>query len=207
MLNIYGFQTFNVTKVLVTAEELNLDYQFHLVNLATGEQQTPTHLDRHPAGKVPVLEDDGRYLYESAAICRYLARRQDSALYPKEPWEAALVDQEVDYATMHIGRWIGVYFYEEVVKAKFLDQTPDAAAIEEAEAWLSKYLPIVDQKLNGSEFLTGNTLTIADTIAWCYINCIEITTASIDSFGHISRWYDEIKERPSISKAFAHYPS
>ncbi len=207
MINIYGFPTFNVTKVLLTAEELNLDYQFHLVNLVAGEQQTSTHLSRHPAGKVPVLEDDGKHLYESAAICRYLARRQNSTLYPDDPWDAALVDQEVDYATLHIGRWISVYFFEEVIKEKFLDKKPDPAAIKEAEGWLDKYLPIVDQRLNGNEFLTGKNLTIADTIAWCYLNCIENTTASIDSFGHINRWYDDIKERPSVAKAFAHYPN
>ncbi|MEM7280124.1 MAG: glutathione S-transferase family protein [Pseudomonadota bacterium] len=207
MLKIYGFPTFNVTKVLITAEELNLPYEFCLINLAQGEQQSPNHLGRHPAGKVPVLEDDGQFLYESATICRYLARRQNSTLYPSDPWPAAKVDQEVDFATHHIGRWLAVYFFEEYIKPKFLDETRDGEAVAEAEGWLRKFFPVVDQRLNENEFLAGPDITIADTIAWSYINSIELTTASIDGFGHLNRWYDAIKERPSIGRAMGNYPA
>jgi hypothetical protein len=37
-------------------------------------QKTEEYKKLQPFGKVPVLEDDGLLLYESRAICKYLAR-------------------------------------------------------------------------------------------------------------------------------------
>ena len=46
------------------------------VTLGSGEQRTPAHLARNPAGKLPVLElEDGSYLTESLAIIEYLEER------------------------------------------------------------------------------------------------------------------------------------
>ncbi len=43
-------------------------------------------LAQNPLGKIPVLErNDGPALYDSRVICRYLAHRGGSALYPEPP--------------------------------------------------------------------------------------------------------------------------
>lgn len=207
MIKIYGFPTFNVTKVLLTAEELSLDYEFVFINLAKGDQGREEHRQRHPASKVPVLEHDGRYLYESAAICRYLARIENSALYPSDPWTCAQIDQYTDFATHHIGRWLGVYFFEEVIKTKFLQQESNQEAIAEAAGFLKTFMPVLNQQLEHNEFLTGNQITIADTIAWSYINATEATSASIDDQPHLNRWYQQISARPSVDKTMANYPA
>ena len=115
-MKIYGFSTFNVTKVLFTAEELELDYDFQFINLMAGEHKTPEHLARHPLGKVPVLETDGQYLIESAAICRFLCEQNNNQLYGDTPLERASVNAWVDLMGYHIGRWMGVFFFEEVIK-------------------------------------------------------------------------------------------
>jgi len=33
------------------------------------------YLEMQPFGKVPVLEDDGYFVYESRAMCKYLAKK------------------------------------------------------------------------------------------------------------------------------------
>ena len=86
MLKIYGFQSFNTLKVLLTAEELSLSYDFISLDLTKGEHKTPEHMKRHPLGKVPVIEHDGRHLFESNSICRYLASIDNKKLYPEEIW-------------------------------------------------------------------------------------------------------------------------
>ena len=80
-MKIYGFATNNVLKVVLTACELDLDFEFVLLNPGAGEHKSEDHLKRHPMGKVPVLEDGGDYLFESNAICRYLANREQSPMY------------------------------------------------------------------------------------------------------------------------------
>lgn len=45
-------------------------------------------------GQVPVLEIDGKKIVQSAAICRYLAKKCN--LYGKDDWEALEIDSTVD---------------------------------------------------------------------------------------------------------------
>ena len=40
-MKIYSFPTFNLLKVLLTAEELNLDYELHLLDATKGEHKSP----------------------------------------------------------------------------------------------------------------------------------------------------------------------
>jgi len=42
------------------------------LNVLTGEPKTAEHLQRHPFGKVPVLDHDGMRILETTAITRYL---------------------------------------------------------------------------------------------------------------------------------------
>src|SRR4051812_20217541 len=106
MIKVFGFNTQNIQKVLLTAEELKINYEFVPLRPTKQEHKTSEHLKRHPLGKIPALEHDGRTMFESNAICRYLASFQPSSLYPQNAWERGQIDQWVDYVTHHVGRWI-----------------------------------------------------------------------------------------------------
>ncbi len=58
-------------RVLWTLEELGQDYEFEVMTHEQG--QSEEHLARHPLGRVPVLEDDEGFVFESAAICMHVA--------------------------------------------------------------------------------------------------------------------------------------
>jgi glutathione S-transferase len=73
VLKLYG-SAMSTARVLATIHELNLACEFIRVDIAKGEHKTPEYLSKQPFGKVPVLEDDGVWLFESRAICRYRAR-------------------------------------------------------------------------------------------------------------------------------------
>ncbi|KAL0280898.1 UNVERIFIED_CONTAM: hypothetical protein PYX00_002056 [Menopon gallinae] len=58
-----------------------------------------------PFGKVPVLEIDGKELHQSAAICRYLAKKMN--LCGKDDWESLQIDIIVDTIsdfTLEVGK-------------------------------------------------------------------------------------------------------
>ena len=199
MFTIYGYNTFNPIKVLLTAEELGLEYNYVSVELGKGENKTPEFLSRHPFGKVPVLEHNGELLLESAAICRYLAQLHDHRLYAADPLPAARIDALVDMATLHMGRWLAVYFWEEIIRRVFFKKEPDSAALAEAAGFLKQQLPYFDRLLGESEFLCGDRVTLADTISYAYFQIQEKTSVDLSPYHHIQRWYGAFSERPSVT--------
>ena len=64
------------------------------VNVLEGEPQEPEHLERHPFGKVPVLDIDGLRLRETDAIVRYLeARDPKPSMFPADAKVCAKADE------------------------------------------------------------------------------------------------------------------
>lgn len=72
-LKVYGSPV-SVARVLITLIEKGLEYERIEVNFSQGENKTEEYLKMHPFGKAPVLVDGDFVIYESRAICKYLAR-------------------------------------------------------------------------------------------------------------------------------------
>src|SRR6187402_693543 len=74
-------------RVLLALAEKGVECEVITLDFATGEQKKPSHLKLQPFGRVPVLEDDGYFLYESRAIAKYIAKKyagQGTKLMPEE---------------------------------------------------------------------------------------------------------------------------
>jgi glutathione S-transferase len=206
MLKIYGNKTFNAVKAVLTAEELGLDYEYLVVDFASGEMKSPEFLKIHPLGKVPAMTHNGEAIFESNNMCRYLANISGKKLYSDDPLEAARIDQTVDLIAHHVGKWITTYFFEEIVKKAFGRGDPDPAAIEEAKGFLDQQLPYLDGLLADNDFLCGKDMTIADCVAFAMIMAHEYTSFEISDHKNICRWYDQIKARPSFDAMMKHFP-
>ena len=205
-MNIYSFPTFNLAKILITAEELNLDYHLHLLDAKQGDHKTPAHCARHPLGKVPTIEIDGQHYIESNSICRLLAERNENRLYGNTPEQHALINQWMDLMALHTGRWMGAYFFEQGVKPHLIGSEPNNDKLDEAAGFLKEQLPVIEQTLQAQSFLTGETLTIADIVAFSYCLIQEYTQLNFDDYPAIERWYQLIKARPSYARAMQQSP-
>ena len=85
MAKLYGFDLSTPTnKIRFCANLIGIDLKSIPIDLGKGDNQTDEYLSMHPAGKVPVLDDDGFVLFESNAIMKYLCRKHDSDLYPQD---------------------------------------------------------------------------------------------------------------------------
>src|SRR4051794_17206310 len=95
MLQILGKSTsLNVRKVLWLCQELELPYE--LEQWGTGHQATdsPRFRALNPNALVPVIRDGSFVLWESTAICRYLASAHGrSDLLPTDLQDRARVEQ------------------------------------------------------------------------------------------------------------------
>ena len=95
--------------------ELGLDYRSERIQSRSGETDTPEYRRLNPRGKIPVLQDRGLVLSESAAIVTYLAETYGGSrsipLIPAGGPERArylewvsFISMEIDATTLYVLR-------------------------------------------------------------------------------------------------------
>ncbi len=191
-------------KVRYVANALGLEYNYTTLNLAAGEHKSDAQMQVHPAGKVPAVVDGDFALFESNAICRYLARKCNSKLYPEQLQQCALVDQWIDFGSMHVGAaMIKVYFNRIIAPAMGLDVDP--RSMEEGAAFLGNFLPIVEQQLSENENLAGAELSLADFNLLANLDPAELSAIHLGPYGRISAWRNRLKQQDFYQKCFNDY--
>lgn len=207
-MKIYGFATFNVSKCTLVADFAGVPYEYVNLDPLKGEHKTPEHRARHPLGMVPVLEtDDGQCLFESGAIARYLGRVADSDLYQGDAAELARIDGWIDLVNIHIGRWLTVFFFQEVLMHSVNGRDVDEAALAEAQQWLDKQLPAMDGQLAETPYLAGERISIADPFAAALIQIHEVTRFDLSPYENIQRWYEGLRSQPAYAASMSHFPN
>ena len=68
-------------------------------------------------------------------------------------------------------------------------------------------MPFLEKTLSTQQFLCGNEITLADTIALPYFHALEATSLKFDVYPAIQRWYSEAKARPAFQRALAKMPA
>lgn len=95
---LWGFDgsTYVRTVRMLLAEKGVTQYTQMPLNVLAGDPKTPEHLERHPFGKVPVLDHDGTRILETSAIARYLNDvLPGKPLVPATPRDRARMDMVV----------------------------------------------------------------------------------------------------------------
>lgn len=76
VIKIHGvLQSTCTRRVLTALGEKNAPYELVKVDFRAREHKSEAYLKLQPFGKVPVLEDDGVFIYESRAIAKYIAKK------------------------------------------------------------------------------------------------------------------------------------
>jgi glutathione S-transferase len=183
MYRLHGFFTQNTMKTLYVLEELGVDFEYCYVDLGKGDHRTETFRKMTPVGRVPVLEHDGQFLFESGPICRYVASVEHSPLYPADKLERARVDQWMTYFTCHPGRWLTKLFFEKIVKPVAGMGEPDAAGCEEAARLASQQLQSVNDL--------------------AYVEQARSVDLSLAAFPRLENWLERLEGRDSVIRARA----
>lgn len=204
-MKIYGLEasTFNLTKVLLTAEELGLSYELIKLNAAGGEHKSAEHKTRHPLGKIPALEDGDRVLFESMAIVRYLQTRSETSLSGDD---LHVTDQWSEFMLHHCGRAIASVYWEEFVRVKWFGQESDAEAIDKAKQQLAVELPLLEARLQELTWLGGSSYSQADVVALSYFQALAGLSQTLDDYPALAKWLDAANARNASQRVAAHYP-
>ena len=138
-----------------------------------------------PDGRVPVLEEDGWILPESAVIDEYLEERYpDPPLLPVDPGQRAAARLLV----FRFDETLGDPYYA------FRREEPGA------EAWLAGGLRGLDALLRGAPFLTGREFGLADVsyLPWL-LRLRDLLGVSLEPYPALDRWVEACAQRPAVA--------
>jgi glutathione S-transferase len=151
-------------------EEIGAPYELVTFDLSKGEQKTPDYLKIHPHGAVPALVDGEVALFESAAICMYLADKfTEKHLAPPVGTPArGLYYQWMVYSVATLEPAVLQVFLHTMMLP---EAQRSAAAAEEGRQKFGDVARVLTQALTGKTFLLGEQLSAADvmigsTLAW-----------------------------------------
>lgn len=205
MLKIYGSDLSTpANKVRFAAHLIGIKYEYIRVNLRAGEHQKPEFLKLHPAGKVPVIDDDGFVLFESNAIIRYLAEKNKSSLYPKDLKERSVVDQWIEFGSHHIGLAMSKVVANRLF-APMRKVPVDAQSLKDGLHFLDRFLPLIDNQLGKNKFLAGNQMSLADINLLTILDPSEVSSIDLGRYKNIVKWRDALKKEEFYTKCHHSY--
>jgi len=210
-LQLYSLATPNGVKVTVMLEELleaghrGAEYDAWLIRIRDGDQFGSGFVSVNPNSKIPALLDRSGpktiRLFESGAILMHLAEKF-GAFLPSEPslraeclswlfWQVG--------STPFLGGGFGHFFAYAPMKIEYCI---DRYAME-----VKRQLDVLDRRLAASEYIAGNSYTIADMAIWPWYgaglangiyNAAEFL--DVESYTHVQRWQKTIAARPAVQR-------
>lgn len=182
----------NARPVLATLEHLGLSVDKQVVDITQGEQQNPEFVALNPNGKIPVLEDGDFVLWESAAICQYLADAYgQGTLYASEPRGRADITRWLLWRNAHWHPACSTITFENVIKPMLGQQRDDAKA-QEGRQQFAQFAPVLEQRLGQGAFLVGDTVTIADFSVASSLSYWEQAQIPLGDYPAIRAWLERL---------------
>jgi len=181
------------TRVIWALEELGAPYE--VTRLTPEERRGAEHRTRHALGRVPVIEDDGVYLFESGAIVLALADRHPQAglNFPLGSRERELVYQWVLFVMAELEPQIVA-----VRDARETDPPRAAAATER----FGESAALLERALEGHEFLVADRFSVADIMVGEVLGFAR-NVGLLEPFPALDAYISALYERPGYTVASA----
>jgi len=200
VLQILGKSTsINVRKVLWLCAELDLAYRHEQWGTGFRSTETPEFLTLNPNALVPVIRDGDFVLWESNAICRYLAAKRDRTdLLPAEPARRALVEQWMDWQATELNN---AWRYAFMALVRNSQAHLDSLAIQSSVAAWNRHMGILEAQLSKTgAYVTGDTFTLADIVLGLSTNRWFMTPMGHESLPAVAAYYDRLSEREGFRR-------
>jgi len=162
------------------------------------EAKTPDHLKRNPNGHIPVLEDDGHYIWESMAINLYLAEKYGKGgLWPSDAFGHADAYKWSFWGMTEVEPHLLTILVNRVLAPA--DQRDEKAAQKAVDA-LKAPMKVLDDSLKGREYLLGNTFTIADLNAASVLSWAPMMRLDLSATPTAAAWLQKCLSREANVK-------
>lgn len=191
--------------VAMALEIKGVPYRLQPVDLrpVPGGLRSAEHLELHPFGRVPILDDGAFRIYETQAILRYLdARFPQVPLQPAEPQAVGRMSQAMGILDCYLyAQGVRPVAAECVVRPVLTGATPDEAVVAEALRVIQIGLRALDRILADNPFLAGDALSLADLMLAPQLHLI-LPVPEVCSMLKSTRlftWLERMLEHPSMA--------
>jgi GST-like protein len=199
MLQFYFHPTPNPFKVALLLEELETPFELSPVDTFKGEQHAPAYRKINPNGKVPAIVDDGVTVFDSHAILLHLSAKHGKFV-PSAASERAAMLSWLQFVATGLSPFSGQAVH-------FLHHAPEPLPyarnryLKEVE----RHYRVLDERLETSKYLAGDTYSIADIALWGWANFAGYIFGEkgLSDYPHVKRLVDEISARPAAVRALA----
>lgn len=178
-------------------EEIGATYELRFVDLAKEEETSPAFLALNPFGKLPALEDGSLRMFESGAICSYLADKLGKLIpAPKTP-ERALHDQWMYAVVTMIEPLASRVFAADF----FYKDEPEGPVLREAA--LENFpdnLAAIESQLKKNPYITGRDFAVADIMLTSTLKIVAHTDL-MDAHPSLKAYFKRNIARPAHLKA------
>ena len=188
MLRLYGEPRSRAFRCIWMLEEMGVDYEVIPTRWASGETREPAFLAINPNGKIPLLMDDERTVWESLAINLYLARMFEGVMKPDS---AEAIGLAYRWSFWAMGEFEGPID----AVARYGTQLPDGRA--------RPPLSVLDGALADSEWLAGEAFGVADLNVAGVMLILQMIQFDLSGFSHITDWTARCYDRDALKKAQA----
>ncbi|HLY37249.1 MAG TPA: glutathione S-transferase family protein [Candidatus Binatia bacterium] len=202
MLTLYHSNQSRSVRPRWLLEEIGAPYEVVRLNLGAQEHKRPEYLRINPNGTVPALVDGDLALFESAAICQYLADRfPEKRLAPPVGTPArGLYYQWIHYAMASLEPPIVTLFLHTI---RLPEAERNATLVAEARARLGAVLDVIERALPGREFILGDDFTAADVMVGSTLGWARAFGMMDDARPNIAAYVTKLTTRPAFQRASA----
>lgn len=180
-------------------KSLGLQVERKIVDLLAGEHLKPEFIKLNPQHAIPVLDDNGTIITDSNAIMIYLVTVYGAGngldLYPKE-----VVSQARVHAGLHFNS--SVLFPRMRFAFEPMYYSDTLGISEEKRDYVAKAYQLLEDILEGTGYVAGNGLTIADFSCVTSISSLmKIIPMGRERYPRIYEWLDRLKMLPYYEEA------
>jgi len=202
MIELHYWTTPNGHKITIFLEESALPYRIVPINISKGDQFKPEFLKISPNNRIPAIIDDDPpepgppiSVFESGEILLYLAEKTGKFL-PKDVRGRTEALQWLFWQMGGLGPMAGQNHH-------FKQYAPEKLpyAIDRYVKETNRLYGVLNKRLADREFIAG-PYSIADMASYPWIVPYERQGQDLADFPHVRRWYDTIRARPAVIRAY-----
>jgi len=202
VLKLYGSPSSGAVRLVAfILREKEVPFELVPIDFSKKEHKSPEYLEKQPFGQVPYIDDDGFILYESRAICYYIAAKypnQGTSLLPTELKANALFHQAASVEIYHFSDNV-LKAAEEMVLKPMRGLQPDKEAFEKHIAALALKLDVYEKILSKQKYVAGDEITLVDLYHVMMGDGVRQMGSDVlesESRPNVKRWFKEISSRP-----------